>query len=187
VTHLPVLRNFIGFQVGWLACVLGAAYGLAWAGTTVALAIVGWHLAQALRPRAELMLVLITATLGATFDSVLTALGWVHFPHGTLLTGAAPHWMVALWMLFATTLNVSLRWLKRSALLAALFGLIGGPLAYLGGAKLGAVVFVEQRAALLTLAIGWMLLTPLLLRVARRFDGFTPLLAPALNSQVKHA
>jgi hypothetical protein len=169
---MPILANFLAFQFGWFACVLGGAYGLPWLGSGIAAAIVAWHMTHAARPRQELTLVLIAGAIGAVWDSALVTLGWISYPSGTLLPGTAPHWMVALWMLFATTLNVSLAWLKRSALLAALFGAIGGPLAYYGGAKLGALGFVAPTPALVALALGWGLVTPLLIRLATRFDGF---------------
>lgn len=164
---MPILVNFVAFQLGWFACVLGAAHGLPWAGTGVALAIVAWHLTRAIRPRDELVLVLIAAGIGAVWDSALSALGWIRYPNGVLIEGAAPHWIVAMWMLFATTLNASLAWLRRNLPLAAVFGALGGPLAYLGGAKLGALTFAAQDAALVALALGWAVLTPLLLRLAR--------------------
>lgn len=164
---MPILVNFVAFQLGWFACVLGAAHGLPWAGTGIALAIVAWHLTRAARPGAELVLVLIAAGIGALWDSGLSALGWIRYPSGVLIEGTAPYWIVAMWMLFATTLNVSLAWLRRNLPLAAVFGALGGPLAYLGGAKLGALSFGAQEAALVALALGWAALTPLLLRLAR--------------------
>ena len=167
-----VAVNFIAFQFGWLACVLGAAHGLAWAGTGLALAVVAWHLSRASAPRAELMLILTAAGIGALWDSALAAVGWIRYPSGVLIEGAAPHWIVALWMLFATTLNLSLGWLKRRMPLAVVFGAVGGPLAYLGGAGLGALEMVEQSHALAALALGWAVFTPLLLQVARLYDGY---------------
>jgi hypothetical protein len=184
---MPVAINFIAFQLGWFACVLGAAHGHAWAGTGVALAIVAWHLGRASAPRRELVLILIAAGIGALWDSALAALGWVRYPNGVLIAGIAPHWIVALWMLFATTLNVSLGWLKRSMPLAAVFGAIGGPLAYLGGAKLGAMEWVEPGAALAALALGWAVLTPLLLQIARRYDGYRGPKGAAVRAEASHA
>ncbi len=182
---MPILANFAAFQIGWFACVLGAAHALPWAGAGIALAIVALHLARAGRPRAELALVLIAAGIGALWDSGLAALGWIRFASGVLVEGTAPYWIVAMWMLFATTLNVSLAWLKRRMALAVLFGALGGPLAYLGGAKLGAVTLVAQGPALVALALGWAVITPLLLEVARRFDGFTP--EHGLRAEAAHA
>ena len=167
-----MFANFLAFQIGWFACVLGGAHGLPWVGTGIAFVIVGWHLTRAARPKQELLLVLSAAAIGALFDTLLVWLGWFTYSSGTLIAGTAPHWMVALWMLFATTLNLSLAWLKRRLFVAALFGAIGGPLAYLGGEKLGALNFASPTAGLIALAIGWALLTPLLAMIAQRFDGF---------------
>jgi len=165
------LANFLAFQIGWFTCVLGGAHGLPWVGTGIALVIVAWHLTRAASPQQELLLVLSAAAIGALFDSLLVWLGWLTYSSGTLIADTAPHWMVALWMLFATTLNQSLAWLKRRVFVAVLFGAIGGPLAYLGGAKLGALNFAAPTAGLLALAIGWALLTPLLALIAQRCDG----------------
>jgi hypothetical protein len=183
---MPVIANFLAFQIGWFACVLGGAHGQAWLGTGIALVIVAWHITRAARPRQELMLILIAGAFGAVWDSALVMLGWISYPSGTLFPGTAPHWIVALWMLFATTLNVSLAWLKRSTLLAALFGAVGGPLAYYGGAKLGALSLDAPTAALVALTLGWGMLTPLLMRLAGRFDGFVATLDARLQTEVGH-
>ncbi len=183
---MPIVANIVAFQFGWLACVLGAAWGLPWLGASLAAVIVAWHLTRATQPMREATLVLAAAGIGALWDSLLLALGWVEFPNGMLLAGTAPYWMVALWMLFATTLNVSLSWLKRRLLIAALFGAVGGPLAYYGGAKLGAMVFVEPATALVALAVGWALLTPLLLQLARRYNGFAMVPRTDLQPEVRH-
>ncbi len=187
MTTTRIVSNVVAFQLGWFACVLGAAGGMPLLGTGAAIAIVCWHLSIAPNPRAELILVAIVAVIGALWDSALVALGWIHYPNGTLIAGTAPYWIVALWVLFATTLNVSLGWLKRSVPMAAVFGLLGGPLAYLGGSKLDALVLVEPGFALAALALGWGLLTPLLLRVADRFNGFAPVPRSSLQSEGSHA
>lgn len=84
----------------------------------------------------------------------------------SLAAALPPVWMIALWANFATTLNLSLAGLQSRPGLAALLGLVGGPLAYWGGAGLGAMTFVAPLPALITLALGWALLTPLLLALA---------------------
>jgi hypothetical protein len=77
-----------------------------------------------------------------------------------------------LWANFATTLNVSLRPLRERLGLAALLGVIGAPLAYFGGSRLGALELVEAVPALLAIGAGWLFLSPLLFLAARRFDGY---------------
>jgi uncharacterized protein DUF2878 len=164
--------NVVAFQAGWLACVLSAAYGSPAAGLAAAAAVVAWHATQAARPAQELKLVAMAVLIGVFWDSALVALGWLAFAPYALLEKLAPYWILALWAMFATTLNVSLGWLRGRWLLAALLGALAGPLSYWAGAKLGAVVLLKPVPALAALAIGWAVILPALLALARRFDGF---------------
>ena len=166
-----LILNFVAFQAGWFACVLGAAHGWAWAGTTVAAVLVTSHVLLAARPAEELKLIGIALAIGAIWDSTLLGLGWIDFTSGFLMPGLAPHWILALWALFAMTLNVSLGWLKTRLGIAAVLGAVSGPLAYWGGARLGAVTFVNPVFAVIALSIGWAAITPALAWLARRFDG----------------
>lgn len=163
--------NFIAFQIGWFAAVLGGANNLAWAGTLTALVIVALHLWRVPNPRNELVLVAVVATLGTAWDSALVAFGFTWYPSGTLVQGAAPHWIVAMWMLFATTLNISMRWMRGRWWLAVLAGGIFGPLAFYAGSKLGGVDFPDFRAAMTVLTVGWAIFMPMLMLLAQRFDG----------------
>jgi hypothetical protein len=166
-----VIVNFVAFQIGWFACVLGGANGWSWTGTAVGAAIVAGHVVTAPRPSAELKLAVLAVLIGALWDSSLAALGWISYASGTLFPGTAPNWILALWALFATTLNVSFRWLKGRWLLAAILGAVAGPLSYWAGVRLGALVFAEPVQAVLALAIGWAILMPALLALTRRYDG----------------
>lgn len=168
---MKVLPNFLLFQAGWFATVLGAANGAPWLGPVMVLAIVAIHLRATRRPWGEASLVASAVLLGLVADSLLLATGWIAYPNGGWMPGLAPYWIVSLWALFATTLNVSMRWLSGRTVLAALFGAIGGPLSYLAGARLDAMVFVDTIAAVTALAVGWALLMPLLMKLASHFRG----------------
>ncbi len=174
-----MLLNFLAFQLGWFACVLGGAHGLPWLGTLAAMAVVAWHLVRTPDRRGEARLIVIACLIGLVWESLLTFQGLLAYPSGVLLAGTAPHWIIALWGLFATTLNLSLRWLQGRWWLSALFGAIAGPLAFYAGSRLGAVSFSDPAAAMVWLAVGWGLLTPLLMGLAQRFDGARSRLAEA--------
>jgi hypothetical protein len=162
--------NVLVYQGAWFGCVLGAAANRPWIGVGLALAAVLLHLWLAPAPRRELPLIALATLAGAGFESLLVASGWVR--SGPLLLGSVPLCMVALWAAFATTLNVSLRALRRRYLLTAGIAAIGAPLAYEAGAALGALQWVEATPALLLVACGWAVLLPVLMRTAQRFDGF---------------
>lgn len=166
------LVNFILFQLGWLVCVLSAARGLPMLGVVLACLIVAFHVWRAALPMSEIKLIAIALLIGAIWDSVLVWQGLLIYQSGMLVPFLAPYWIIVMWALFATTLNVSLRWLKGRLFVAVLFGGIGGPLAYYAGQRLGAVEFSETFYALTALLIGWALFTPLLMMLSQRYDGY---------------
>ena len=166
---MTVALNVALFQAGWLACVLAAAHGLPWAGILAAAAVVAWHTARAQSPARELKLVALAVVVGALCDSALAASGWIAFAPEAA-AGLAPWWILAMWALFATTLNVSLAWLRSRLPLAGVLGAISGPLAYWAGARLGALELRQPAAALAALALGWAAILPGLLAAARRMD-----------------
>jgi hypothetical protein len=158
------LLNIFLFQVGWFACVLSGATQRPWIGALIAIFIVAIHLFRAPVREPELKLVLIAVGIGAVWDSLLVWLDWLQYSSGLM------------WGLFATILNVSLRWLRGRWLIAAIAGGLGGPLAYYGGHRLGALEFGDQNAALIALALGWAVVTPILVALSERFDGYAPVL-----------
>jgi hypothetical protein len=171
---VALVLNFALFQAGWFAAVLSAAKLVPMLGVAVIAVVVALHLRWSRRPGREFALIVICAMLGGVFDSLLAAAGWVAYPSGQPLAAVAPYWIVAMWMSFATTLNVSLRWLRNRTLLAAALGLAGGPLAYFTGERLGGIVLVDTTAAMVALGIGWGVMMPLLSAVSQRFDGMQP-------------
>lgn len=171
-----LVSNFLLFQIGWFACVWSAAAHQPWIGLLVTIGVVVVHVLRAPMPQAELKLVALALATGLVFDSILVWQGWLQYSSGMVLPNIAPYWIVALWGLFATLLNMSLRWMRGRWVIAALFGAGGGPAAYWGGLRLGALEFGNMRAGLVALTIGWAVLTPLLLALSARFDGYASLL-----------
>lgn len=166
------LLNIALFQIGWFACVLSAAAGQPIWGAAISIMIIGWHVWRASAPFAEFKLIMLAMLIGLIWDSFLVWQHWLDYESGILLANTAPYWIVLMWALFATTLNVSMRWLKGRWLYAVLFGAIGGPLAFLAGQRLGAVTFTDTTIALSALVTGWAVLTPLLIAIAQRYDGY---------------
>lgn len=164
--------NFIASQLGWWACVLGGASSWSMAGTALVVIAIMRHIMFAARPLEEAKLIVATTLIGAVFDTALIQCGWIEFDHGVFIEGFAPHWMLALWALFATTFNISLAWLKSRLALAVVLGAGIGPLTYWGGARLGAAELLQPLPLFSALAIGWALVIPALMLLARRYDGY---------------
>lgn len=165
------LVNFAGFELAWLSSVVGGAREMPWLGPVAVLFVLTIHLTLARKPFDELLLIICCALIGACFDSFLVASGWVTYKAGLFSEYLAPYWIITMWMLFATTLNVSMRWLRGKPRLATLFGFVGGPTTYFAGEQLDGIVVVSPGAALLALAIGWAVIMPVLMRLSESLDG----------------
>jgi hypothetical protein len=166
-----VLINVAIYQAGWFACVLSAARDRSGLGIAVAVLIVCGWLMSAPRPSALGQLIVLTGVVGYSWDSWLSVLGVIRYLPGPVSPPLAPLWILALWLLFSTTLHISLRWLQPKLWLAALLGALAAPLAYYGAARFGALTLPRVLPALGAQAAGWALLLPLLLRLSRRLDA----------------
>ncbi len=177
---MRVLWNVFAFQAGWFACVLGAANESPWLGVIAVVVLVVLHALLAQKPFDELRLIGSAALIGFVWETFLVNTGWLVYSSETPVAGLAPVWIVALWANFATTLNLSLHWLKGRWVLAAILGAVGGPLSYFAGATLGGAVFTHPSAAALSLAVGWAILMPMLVIIATRYNGMTSDVAPRI-------
>lgn len=162
---------FVVGQAGWFVCVTSAARGVAWIGAVFVLAAVFWHATLVAAPVPELKLVAAAVLIGALWETILVASGLLVYPNGVLIPGTAPWWLLALWALFAVQLNVLFSWLKQRLLLAAALGALAGPLSFRAGAALGAVRLADPVLSCAALGAGWAVLMPLILALARRWDG----------------
>ena len=159
----PKLLNFALYQIGWFCCVLGAAGGRPWQGAAVAGALMLVHLALLPRRTGELKLLLAAGLLGGVVDSLQSCAGLVVFGSGHWLGCLAPAWIVILWMQFATLLRFSLSFLLGRYALGATLGAVGGPLAFWGGARLGAARFPPPASrSLIVLGLVWGAALPVL-------------------------
>ena len=165
-----VFVNLAVFKVAWTAVVVSAAAGVPVIGAIAVAIAVGIRLWSCDNPEAEIRLLLVAATMGLAWESALVLAGLLEYSSGTWMPGLAPYWIVAMWILFATTLNSGMRWLRRSTAIAAIAGAIGGPLAFFAGASIGAVELASPAIALISIGIGWAVMLPVLVKLAIRLD-----------------
>ncbi len=163
--------NFLLFQLGWFACILGAAHqqiGLALGISIICIAIYLWLHANA---QSEYRLLAKVFIYGLIVDTVLQQLAWIRFESPWPFVALSPAWMWALWILFATTLKESMAWLQGKNGLAVMLGAIAGPLCYEAGVRLGAAQWPSpevQVFALIYLAITWAIAMPVFLYFAKK-------------------
>ncbi len=165
-----VIVNLAVFKATWTAIVISAAAGVPFIGVIGVAIAVGIHLWMCDNTESEIRLLLVAAAMGLAWETVLVLSGLLEYSSGNWMPGMAPYWIVAMWVLFATTLNVGMRWLRRNTATAAIAGAIGGPLAFFAGASTGAVEFASPVLSLIAIGIGWAVLLPLLVQIAVRLD-----------------
>ncbi|WP_111641743.1 DUF2878 domain-containing protein [Marinimicrobium alkaliphilum] len=155
LTQRPLARTLLNiglFEIGWFVCVLG---GTAWALPYTA-AVVVWHLGW-FAPRREAWPLVLALLLGLLHDNVLGFFGVLDYD------GAfAPVWLACLWVLMATTFGHSLAWFYQRPAVAAVFGSLGGALAYMGGIVLSDVAWgMDPGYGFAVLAVIWLAVLPL--------------------------
>lgn len=173
------LLNLALYEIGWFACVLGAAWGQGGAGAALAGTLLLIHLALAKDRLTEGKIALVCGAVGFVLDSTQSMTGrlsftgpWL-FPAGSV--AIAPMWVLMLWLQLGTTLRFSLSWLSGRYGLAAALGAVGGPVAFLAGERLGAAIWGEPRwLTALSLALVWGAATPLLVFAADRIGAGRP-------------
>jgi hypothetical protein len=192
------LVNFLLYQLGWFACVLGVASGLQWLGIGLALGLVAVHLWLAKDRVIQFRLMGIAFLLGLFVDTVLLRTGVFFYPSGQPVAWLPPPCMPVLWLQFATIFRYCLHWLKGRFLLSGLFGLIGAPLAFLAGESFGAIEFPPPSWLHIgILGVVWSLCVPFLVCLADRlprgngsepgYRGIDPESIPAREAESSNA
>jgi hypothetical protein len=164
------LLNFLGFQLGWWACVLSVRYDLEYAAILFAMTLCMLQLFSVENRIHQLKLIAWVLPLGVALDTgTQLLLGWTFY--GWSFDHLSPFWLWMIWALFALTLKSSMVFLQALPFIAqAALGFVFGPLSYIGGAQLGAASFHWEPLKLLTLALAWALITPLLVKLSSKID-----------------
>lgn len=133
--------NAVGFYIGWFVCVtFGNFAAVTFTAAFIAINLFWQHqLNKNLNLKKEIYWLGIVATLGILIDSILfstnvlvsltplTSFYSIIFP---------PVWLVCLWVLFASSLRISLTWLLRKTALCFLLVALFAPLNYWIGATI---------------------------------------------------
>jgi hypothetical protein len=161
-------------QAAWFVAVFSGEHGRSWPGVAAVAVVAGCELGIAPEPGRVALRLACAVVLGFAVDAVLGSSGLCCWRGGGWDGRLPPPWLTALWPSFATLLTNSLAWLQPRLGWSALLGALGAPLAYAGGARMGALAFpAGMMVGLLAIAMLWALATPILAFMAR-FSLSTP-------------
>ncbi|WP_232363738.1 DUF2878 domain-containing protein [Desulfogranum japonicum] len=158
------LLNVLLYQCIWFLSVLGGTTG---AGCSLVLVML--HLVFTDKKCTDLCLMGFMLVTGLLVDGILT---WVDFFTFYAPAYPIPFWLMVLWIGLAITPGHSLAWMQNKPLLSLFFGAVGGPAAYWAGVRLDAAAFNWPLSySLVTLAIIWGCLWPLVMRMTVLIEG----------------
>jgi len=169
--------NFVLFQAGWFACILGAANEQVLWPVICTLLYLVIHIWRSEHSNLELKLILKAVIFGVSADTLIANLGFLYFKDAWPSAYLSPIWMWTLWALVASTINGSLSWLRGRPWLGAALGAIAGPMSYEAGIRMGAGSWGPngQLGGLVLLAIVWGVAMPLFFYWHRRHVGSNPI------------
>ncbi len=155
------MKNTIGFlftSLSWWACVLSGKYlsnnsQLLVLGIFVLMSLIGHYLYYVEEKKSFILFYSIALTAGLLGDGLLFYTE--NFSFAGEKIGLYPTWLMALWLVFPLNFLHSLKKFLNKPLVAILFGIIGGPLAYKAGPAFGILELSEN--ALYFVAIFWAL------------------------------
>lgn len=156
------LFGAFSFYFVWGACVWSAVEGYIFLGAALVLGSFLVHLLLSPTRWKDCAMAFSLFATGVVVDTLYLSLGAVSYisPHPSY-PWLAPLWVASLYVLFGMSVDHSLCWLKKWALLPPLFGAGGGALSYLAGERLGAVFFLWGWGSIFLVAGVWALLCPL--------------------------
>lgn len=158
--------NFFLFQVLWFAAVWAAgAKGLDQAAWIAAAALTVLAFFSEVR-KADAAVAVLAVCVGMIADNFWVYLDILKFPGHTF----APYWIGLLWFGMGLTVNHSLRFFRDRDWLGPLIVGIFGPVTYLAGERLGAVVVLSV-PKLALIAVVWVGVFAGLARFARWMVG----------------
>ena len=94
--------NFVIFQLGWFACVLGAANKQVLWAVIATLVYIAFHAWRSPSPKTEISLLLKAFVFGLVADTLIMHLGYLDFRDDWPSPYLSPLWMWVLWVLVAT-------------------------------------------------------------------------------------
>ena len=159
------LLNWFLFQVGWFACILGAAHNRPFVGPSAVAVLLALEFSFVSDRKRSATLIVAVGGIGTAIDTYLGLIGVFSFKNELLPIWFCPLWLTALWMIFASTLPVSLKWLTGRPWLSAPLGAVVGPVSYYAGAAFGALEVSHRLRDLIILAALWGLVLPMLMRL----------------------
>ena len=165
ISFIPTSRSSISspsvwivglvYYLVWFICIYCATLGWVWSCWSLMTLFGLWLLSY--QPLWSFRCALMIMAYGMCFDSLYVFFDLYHFPHHAQMITPSPLWLASFWFSFSALLTSSLRWIFTHRWIALSLGALGGPLSYLGGERMGGMLFPTPiTMSVILLGGGWM-------------------------------
>lgn len=129
-------------NIGWFGCIYFAKTDFPW--LSLVFPLFAWILIFKLETIkwAESLNLLLWATVGILFDGLVHHFGLIRFASQD--TAFVPIWLVSMWLLFVAVFPLTRKLLSSKLLIAAVLGIIFGPLTYKSGEVFDVMYFTSS-------------------------------------------
>ena len=160
------LYDLLGFKVCWVLCAFCSVWEKPYLGPLVTLIFIIGHLLIVNFNFRDIKIIIASIILGFIIDTLFLNFDFVIYKNSI---NYAPLWIIAMWAGFSITLIYTLDSLQNKYFMAALLGLVGGPLSYQAGDSIGSIT-INHNYSYIVLAIAWAIAIPLLLSLIKYFS-----------------
>lgn len=162
--------NITIFYLGWLLC--GFYHNFSIGIIVLFLALINVVICK--YQAKEIFIICILSCLGLMNDALAINFNIFDFADTPLLLNWSNIWLFSLWVLFLTTFNSALRFMKRYSLaFLSICGAIGGTISYYSAIRLGVLNTKDLFTTIIYLSINWAILFPLIYRIYFKLLGAT--------------
>ena len=161
------LYDLFGFKVCWVLCAFCSVWEKPYLGPLVTLIFIIGHLLIVNFNFRDIKIIIASIILGFIIDTLFLNFDFVIYKNSI---NYAPLWIIAMWAGFSITLIYTLDSLQNKYFMAALLGLVGGPLSYQAGDSIGSIT-INHNYSYIVLAIAWAIAIPLLLSLIKYFSA----------------
>lgn len=165
--RLDFLFLFLFFDLSWFACVFLGKTSFSSLSLLLPLILISYLFWRSFLSSAKIFLSLGILALGLLFDFLMFQQGFISFPERNLFL--LPVWLISIWILFSFSMVQMGSQMKMPLGIAALLGLVFGPLSYKSGEAFDVLLFSEAWTLYLY-AFFWALAFPSILYFSKRFS-----------------
>jgi len=143
-----------GFQITWLACVIGEIYDDYIYGIISGFIYLATYFLLIENKKNLIYIFVFFSIPGYFYDSYMSYVKYYYF-NSELNLGFLPVWFIVLWMGFGTLLHSVFTFLENKLLLSFILGIIIGPITYYSGVILNIAISKNLNLYLVFTALFW--------------------------------